>query len=279
MTNSLITHFETLESYLPLPLSEPSQFLLACAFVLAVVLVRYFVMVMMFWLPFYQWRWPALQKRKIYSELPGAHEQIYEIKWSLASGFVFAVTGAFLGLMWQQGWTQIYLRFDKFGWWYLLLSPLLLIVVHDAYFYWTHRWLHRPLIYRKFHAIHHASLKPSPWASFSFHPMEALINALAIPLICLLIPLHPLVILLHLTLMTVAAITNHLGYEILPRRALEWPVLRSVISGLHHSQHHKFFRCNYGLFLNWWDLWMKTEQPTYRQDWDRLMKTGSQKSS
>jgi len=29
------------------------------------------------------------------------------------------------------------------GWAWWWLSLVLIIVAHDAYFYWTHRWLHR----------------------------------------------------------------------------------------------------------------------------------------
>lgn len=266
-----MNHFEKFESYIPQSLLEPSHFLAALGIVLFFVVFRYFLMVTPFHFIFYVLRPSWTHPRQIYPQLPGKKEQLFELKWSLITSVVFAFAGVLLGLLWELGWTRIYLRFDEYGWFYLLASPFLLMFIHDTYFYWTHRWLHRPGIYERYHAIHHASLRPSPWASFSFHPVESVINALAIPFIALFLPLHPVVILVHLTLMTLSAITNHMGFEVLPRTALHRWWGKALISGVHHTLHHRYFRTNYGLFFSFWDLWMKTEAPQYHREFDRVM--------
>ena len=230
-----------------------------------IVAFRYYLIVFPFYWLFYRWRPQRFSQRQIYSELPGNEIQRFERRWSLLSSGIFGLTGVVLGLFWQKGWTQIYLRFDEMGWSYLVISPFLLVLLHETYFYWTHRLLHVPWFYRRFHSVHHESLHPSPWASFSFHPVESLLNALALPLIAMVMPLHPVVLLLHLVLMTVTAILNHLGFELLPRNRFGKWVGTHVVSALHHSQHHRYFRFNYALFMTFWDRWLGTEHPQFAQ--------------
>jgi Delta7-sterol 5-desaturase len=261
--NPPLNHFEKFESYIPVDLLSVGGAGLAFAVVLFFVIFRYFLMVTPMWWLFYRWQPKPWQWRRIYPELATSREQIYEIKWSLLSGFVFAAVGVGLGLVWQLGWTQIYLRFDQYPLWYFPLSWILLLAIHDTYFYWTHRWLHQPKIYKRYHSVHHASLRPTPWASFSFHPVESLINAVAIPLIAMFLPLHPVILLMHLTLMTLTAITNHLGFEILPKWALRRGVANHFVSGVHHSQHHRYFTSNFGLFFSFWDHWAGTENKKF----------------
>lgn len=263
-------HFEKLESYLPMSLQSPGALLAAFGVVLFFVVFRYFLMILPFYGIFYAWRPRWTRKRQIYPELPGRSEQLFELKWSLWTSLIFAGAGVFIGVLWQLGWTRIYLRFDGYGWFYLFASWPLLLILHDTYFYWTHRWLHRPGIYQRYHLIHHRSLRPSPWASFSFHPVEAVVNAAFLPLVVLFLPLHPVVILFHLTFMTLTAITNHLGFEVLPANTLKWPGGKYLISGVHHAQHHRYFRVNYGLFLGFWDRWMKTEHASFEREFERV---------
>lgn len=268
-----MSHFEKFESYIPYSMFHWKTSLVAFLLMYAVISFRYFLMVVPFWWVFYKSKTLSakLSSRLIYASLPSKKEQLYEIRWSLITSSIFAFSGLWIAWLWEAGWTRIYLQFDEYGWWYLFLSPLLLMFVHDTYFYWTHRLLHIPWFYRRWHAVHHASLKPSPWASFSFHPGESVINALALPLIILFLPLHPLVLIFHLTLMTVTAILNHLGYETLPRfKALRF-LGKHWISGLHHAQHHRFFKYNFALFFPWWDHWMQTEHPSFEKEFDQLL--------
>lgn len=271
-----LNHFEKFESYVPVDLTQGPALAIAFAVILFFVVFRYFAMVLPFHAVFYLLRPSWTRRRQIYPQLPGKKEQLFELKWSLLSAFIFAATGVLLGVMWQQGWTQIYLRFDHYGWFYFFFSWIPLLLIHDAYFYWTHIWLHRPGIYERFHLIHHKSLRPSAWASFSFHPLESLINALWIPLVALFLPLHPLMIIFHLTFMTISAITNHLGFEVLPESAVRRHWGKYLISGVHHTMHHRYFRANYGLFFTFWDHLMKTEHPRFSEEFTHVFRPNKQ---
>lgn len=250
-----MNHFEKYESYIPFDLLVPENFLIATIFLTAMVIFRYFLLTLLFYVPFYLKHDAKKNKRQIYQKLPDKKSQLFEIKWSLVSSIIFGISGVVLGILWQLKWAQFYLPFDQYGWSYLLLSAVILSIFHDLYFYLTHRALHHPWLYRRFHAVHHASLQPSPWASFSFHPVESIIEALPLPLFSLLIPLHPVVIIGYLTLMTLSAIINHLGFEVMPVKLQRW-----LISGTHHSAHHRYFNYNFGLFYTFWDRLLKTEK-------------------
>jgi lathosterol oxidase len=269
-----VEHFEKFESYIPVDLTNPWSFFVATGLIFAVVVFRYFLVVGSFWIVFYRLKPTALLRRQIYSALPSARLQKFEIKWSLVTSFVFALSGALIGLFWQLGWTKIYLKFDLYGWWYLLVSLILISLVHDFYFYWSHRWMHRPSVFKKIHALHHESLTPSPWASFSFHPIEGIIQAIALPLIILIIPVHPVALIFYLTLMTFSAISNHLGFELLPQGS-EKGVAKWVISGVHHTMHHRSYRTNFGLFYTFCDHLFRTEHINFQQDYRKVfeMKT------
>ncbi|MEZ4750285.1 MAG: sterol desaturase family protein [Bdellovibrionota bacterium] len=81
----------------------------------------------------------------------------------------------------------MYLDIGEHGWFYFFLSVPLLMGLHEVYFYWTHRWLHHPWWFKRVHRVHHESVNPTPWAVFSFHPVEAVIQAVVLPLLILVV--------------------------------------------------------------------------------------------
>jgi Delta7-sterol 5-desaturase len=177
-----------------------------------------------------------------------------EILWSLASSGIYGVPAGIIAWGWQaRGWTQIYTDWHAFPLWWLALAPLLYLLAHDAWFYWTHRWMHRPTPFRLAHAVHHASRPPSAWAAMSFHPIEAITGAVVIPALVLLIPIHVAMLGLVLTIMTVMGVTNHMGWELFPRRLVQSRLGHWLITASHHQRHHAQYRCNYGLYFRHWD--------------------------
>jgi sterol desaturase/sphingolipid hydroxylase (fatty acid hydroxylase superfamily) len=174
-----------------------------------------------------------------------------EISWSLASATIYGVPAGIVAWGWaNRGWTRIYTDPNAFPLWYLPVSVLLYLLAHDAWFYWTHRLMHRPAMFRLAHAVHHASRPPTAWAAMSFHPAEAITGAVVIPALVFLIPIHVAALAFVLAVMTVMGVTNHMGWEIFPRRLAQggW-----VITASHHQRHHERYACNYGLYFRFWD--------------------------
>ena len=178
-----------------------------------------------------------------------------EARTSFFVSFIYALPAAVLIEAWKRGGTMIYDGTPQglLAWLYLPLSVLAYLVLHDAYFYWTHRAMHHPRLYAATHRTHHVSKQPTPWASFAFSPWEALISAWFVPALAFVLPIHIGAFLVLLTVMTVQAVCNHSGWEIYPRRFLDGPVGRHLITARHHNLHHTRFARNYGLYFRWWD--------------------------
>ena len=184
-----------------------------------------------------------------------------EIGWSLASAAIYGVPAGVVAWGWQaRGWTQVYTDARDYPWWWLVLAPLTYLVLHDAWFYWTHRWLHRPLPFRLAHAVHHASRPPSAWAAMSFHPLEALAGAVVLPERVFLVPIHVAALGVVLAVMTVMGVTNHMGWDVFPDRLVRSRLGGWLITASHHQRHHDLYAGNYGLYFRHWDRWCGTDR-------------------
>jgi Sterol desaturase len=190
---------------------------------------------------------------------PGLYAGLYtqvrrEISWSLLSAAIYGIPAGIAAWAWQEhGLTRIYTDASAFPLWWLPLSLLVYLFLHDTWFYWTHRWMHQPRPFRLAHAVHHASRPPTAWAAMSFHPIEAITGAVVIPALVFLVPVHIAVLGAVLLIMTVMGITNHMGWELFPRRLIESRVGDWIITASHHHRHHESYRCNYGLYFRFWD--------------------------
>jgi Delta7-sterol 5-desaturase len=234
------------------------DFILTVGFFFFGIVFRYFLIVGVLWWLCHRrnaavWVWRRTQKVTI-----GPSQYLSEIRWSVVTSFVFAVVGAVLFFAWRAGLTGVYLEWSKYGTIYAVLSFFLLLFVHDTYFYWVHRLMHRPFWFRRIHLIHHRFRSPSPWAAFSFHPWEACIEAAVFPVLIVLVPIHFAVLATWLVFMTVTSVFNHLGYELYPRVLWGW-----LIGATHHDLHHEEVRGNYGLYFTWWDRKMGTESRAF----------------
>ena len=184
-----------------------------------------------------------------------------EILWSLASAVIYGVPAGIVAWGWRaHGWTRIYTDIHAMPLWYLPVSVLLYLFAHDSWFYWTHRWMHRPGPFKLAHAVHHASRPPTAWAAMAFHPIEALTGAVVIPLLVFIIPIHVGALGLVLTVMTVMGVTNHMGWEIFPRFLWAGRLGGWLITASHHQRHHDEYRGNYGLYFRFWDRWCGTDR-------------------
>jgi sterol desaturase/sphingolipid hydroxylase (fatty acid hydroxylase superfamily) len=177
-----------------------------------------------------------------------------EIGWSLASAAIYGAPAGVIAWGWDnRGWTSIYRDVHDYPLWWLPISVFAYLFVHDSWFYWTHRWMHRPQPFKIAHAVHHASRPPTAWAAMAFHPIEALTGAVIIPLLVFIIPIHVAALALVLTVMTIMGVTNHMGWEVFPRFIWAGPLGGWLITASHHQQHHAQYRCNYGLYFRFWD--------------------------
>ena len=165
----------------------------------------------------------------------------------------------------HHGVFTLYPDFETAGIGYLAISLAAIIVAHDAYFYWTHRLMHHPRLFRYFHRTHHRSVTPTPFAAYAFDIPEALLMALFTPLWLLLVPMHALGLFLFMAFMIVRNVMGHAGVELMPRALADSRWFGWINATTHHDLHHSSFHHNYGLYFTWWDRLMGTEHPAYRE--------------
>ncbi|HEX2536621.1 MAG TPA: sterol desaturase family protein [Chitinophagaceae bacterium] len=243
--------------------SQPMYFWMVTALVFAVVIGRYLLIAGLFYGVFYLWYPKKWARRKINQRQYKKGQFRKEVTWSTVTAVIFALSGASTLWLWQQGYTRVYLNIQEYPLWWLPLSLLIALLVHETYYYWLHRWMHHPKVFRIVHKVHHDSNITSPWTAFSFHPIEGIFQALFLPALLLVLPMHLYVLLLQLTIMTFSSVINHLDIEIYPERFHRHRLGRWLIGATHHSLHHKQFKYNYGLYFTFWDKWKKTESPLY----------------
>lgn len=205
----------------------------------------------------------ALQSRKIRAEAPPPGQLLREISYSMRTILIFAGIGFSIWLCMQFGLANIYDNPAARGWPYFWLSVVLLIVLHDAWFYWTHRLIHHRRLFRRLHRVHHKSGNPSPFTAYSFDTGEAVINALYLLIIVLLIPVSELAIVVWAVHMILRNAIGHCGYELFPATSAGRPLFDWMTTVTHHDLHHAQARWNYGLYFTWWDRLMGTEHPNY----------------
>lgn len=223
------------------------------------IVVRYFIAAGIFYFYYYSFKSKIFREKRLSKRPPKKGQLQQEILWSIKSSLVFAIVGAVTFWLWKNGFTAVYPDIFGYGLWYLPVSIILALLIHETYYYWIHRWMHQPKIYRWVHKVHHDSLTPTPWTAFSFHPWESLLEAIILPLILLIVPLHPYILGFYLLLMTLSSVINHLDIEIYPMRFQKSKIGSLFIGATHHHYHHAEFKTNYGLYFTFWDKWMGTE--------------------
>jgi sterol desaturase/sphingolipid hydroxylase (fatty acid hydroxylase superfamily) len=204
-------------------------------------------------------RWTA--SRRIQKRTAGMSDRRREILHSLMSVAIFAIWGMATLAMNKAG--VIHLAFAAPPLWRAALEFIGIVLAHDAYFYWMHRGLHTRAMFHRAHFTHHLSRTPTPWAAYSFAPMEGAFEGMFLPLFLLFVPMHGIVVLAFLIHQIARNVIGHSGHE------LAWPgFTRSPLTGwltttTHHDLHHSQGGYNFGLYFTWWDRWMGTEHPRY----------------
>lgn len=187
----------------------------------------------------------------------------HDIQLSVLSAGVFALAAAFIMLGYGAGLTRLYSHTAQYGLWYLGVSYGAILILQDAYFYFTHRLFHHPFLFRWLHQGHHRSRYPTPWTSFAFDPFEAIVQSLFLVGIVFVIPLHFVTLIAVLITMTVWAVLNHLGLDRLPLSFPHHWLGSWFIGPAHHSIHHRKYTVHYGLYFTFWDKLLGTQDPSY----------------
>lgn len=256
MDNAFFTHFDAFGQAIVVYIASLARYVLIAggAFLIFYILFR-----------------KQSQRFRIQPVFPATKKIRMEILFSLSTFVIFSFEAIFTFWLQEKGWGKIYHHFSDYpAWWFWLSIPAMLIL-HDTWFYWTHRFMHLKFIFPWMHKVHHLSNNPTPWAAFSFHPTEAIVEGAILPLIVLVMPVHPVAVLVFLLLMTVMNVIGHLGYELFPSGFTRRPVTRLGNTSTHHNMHHRLVKCNYGLYFNVWDRIMGTNHEKYEEHFEEIV--------
>ena len=172
--------------------------------------------------------------------------------WTITSGItLWTAMQAVVFWAMANGWAPVLFFPDNPVWFVLWFA--LIPIWSSLHFYWVHRALHWPPLYRLAHALHHRNVNVGPWSGISMHPVEHLLfyTNFAIHLI---VPSHPLHVMFHGYMQSVHPIFSHSGFDKLIVADRE----RAQMGVFFHQLHHRYFECNYGTTDMPWDRWFGT---------------------
>ena len=195
------------------------------------------------------------------------------IFWSLASGttiwsiyevlYFWGVANGVIGTLTLSEYPLVFLI-------WLLALP----VLTSSHFYFIHRLLHWPPLYRTVHILHHRNIQIGPWSGLSMHPVEHVFYISSV-LVHFVIPSHPVILLLHLYSRCLGPAFSHAGFEKL--QVGDTSIVTAA--DFHHQLHHRYFECNYGTTDAPWDKWFGTDHDGTDEATIRIRKQRNQRTA
>lgn len=163
----------------------------------------------------------------------------------------------------------ILMKLDNASLWTIIWQFAVMVLAHDAWFYWAHRAMHHKRLFRATHLHHHKSRTPTPWTAYSFTATEAVIEVAFVPVFLLVtsqlgIAYAGFAILLFIWHQMIRNVMAHAGSELFPAGWVDNPWTDWIATTTHHDLHHSSGH-NLGFYFTWWDRWMGTEHPRYRE--------------
>lgn len=213
--------------------------------------------------------------RRIQSRRATRKDYAREFFSSIRTVLVFAFTTLATLVGREMGWIK--LELDQATVATLIWQFVLIVLVHDAYFYWIHRWMHSKRMFRATHLHHHKSRTPTPWTAYSFSTAEAFLEALYVPLFLYFtsfmgVAYAGFAVLLFMWHQIVRNTMAHAGVELFPAGWVDNPLTSWISTTTHHDLHHSVGTYNFGFYFTWWDRWMGTEHPRYKEEFRKSAK-------
>jgi len=137
------------------------------------------------------------------------------------------------------------------------------ILLDDFLFYWMHRALHTPWLFKHVHAWHHRIYTPWAITGNYMHPAEYLAIGTLVLVGPILVGAHVVTLWVWLVFRQWEAAEGHCGYD------LPWTpthLLPFNDGAIHHDVHHARVKGNYAGFLYWTDLVFGTLCRGYREE-------------
>jgi len=194
---------------------------------------------------------PALGRGAVLDTRPLRPGQLrHEFMQSGMSILIFGVGMLFPWGLVQLGWATLDTNPAS---WQIVAEIFVLLVWNDVHFWVNHRLLHTRWL-RKFHLPHHRSVVTTPFSTYSFHPVEALMlgNVILLPMV-----LHEFSFWSLLAVPLFSLFFNcigHANYDFFPRVSYaHW-----FAASRRHHLHHACYNGNYGFQFTFMDRLFRT---------------------
>ena len=134
--------------------------------------------------------------------------------------------------------------------WVIALQLVFFVYLDDFLYYWMHRALHVPWLFKRIHGWHHRILTPWAITGHYMHPLEYSATGFLALVGPMLVGAHVATVWLWIAFRQWEAAEGHCGYD------FPWSpthFLPSNDGAIHHDVHHARVRGNYAGFLTWTD--------------------------
>ena len=235
---------------------------------------RYLLLASLAFLIFYVLLKKKIAGKKIQQKFPRLLDYTREIGFSILTIFIMAFIPAIvIGSPSLSKYTRFYTDINQHSMiWFVLAFPVMAII-HDTYFYWMHRAIHHPRVFKLIHLVHHRSTNPSPFAAYAFHPLEAILEAGIFLVFVFTIPVHFYHLIFFFLFMIIYNVYGHLGWELYPKGFSTHWLGKWINTSVNHNMHHQYFKGNYGLYFLFWDRMMGTIRPDYDERFEAVKKS------
>lgn len=238
----------------------------ALGIILAINILKYLILFAAPYFIFWVWFPHVFKKIKIQKFERQKPQVFFEIKYSVSTILIQSLLFLSIYIFNEKGYFRIHNEVDGVR---DLIAFIAYFLIYDAYFYWSHRLLHYGWLYKNVHVVHHRSLNPTPFASYSFHPFEAVLSILYFYPVLYFFPMSLNLFIVLVILTDIGNLAGHLGYDFVPKFMWKSRWGSWLTTPTHHNMHHQFSKCNYGLYWRGWDeicktLHAKTEEEFYR---------------
>lgn len=200
---------------------------------------------------------PALQRWKIQADKPNTRELQTRCLWRVLANHLLLVlplillTHPVLDLLGMQ--TSVASLPTAA---HVAAQVFFFFFVEDIVFYWGHRALHTPYLYRNIHVIHHHHSAPFGMAAEYAHPIEVIFLGTATIIGPLILPPHLFTLYVYLALRCLQTVDCHSGYDFPWGLRKYFPLYGGAFF---HDHHHRIHSGNYSSTFVWVDWLFGTD--------------------
>jgi len=101
-----------------------------------------------------------------------------------------SVSYTFIYLIYTKKTGYLYFSTNEYNIFYTVISPILYLLLQDFIFYFMHRLVHTPMMYKKIHYIHHKFRYPTSWAGRISNVIDSNLENIAFTFPALVLPIN-----------------------------------------------------------------------------------------